>query len=391
MRECQQCTGGRSVQEGNCGVLVVRFTTAPPPSDGPVDHMWILPRSLHCRLRTDTYNADMRASSPTIGDVAERAGVSKSTVSLAINDPERVGGRTLAAVQEAMAELGYKPRRNRRRRREVDHFQVRLESVALLFPDPDAASMRTPLAAALAHGIEAVCHEQDAALLVTHLRDRETLPRLLTSGSVNGVVIRAATMLPAVEQLRHLPTVWAFELHERPAWGDHAHPDHGAIGQLAANHLFERGHRRLTILLNRQRGQRNPAFTMRAQACREAFRRAGGRVKELELAFYDCPAGELPAECRDLPTEAVFVADQESIAERFHRALLAGHCECDVVGQTQDPSRLEPLGPRFAAIDIQPEQVGRTAAELLVWRLANPAAPQRKVLIAPGLITESDA
>lgn len=44
---------------------------------------------------------------PTIVDVARRAGVSKSTVSLVLNDSPLVAEATRASVQKAMADLGY--------------------------------------------------------------------------------------------------------------------------------------------------------------------------------------------------------------------------------------------------------------------------------------------
>src|SRR5262245_19346613 len=48
---------------------------------------------------------------PTLADVAERAGVSRQTVSNAINNPDRLRADTLTRVQEAIAELGYSPNR----------------------------------------------------------------------------------------------------------------------------------------------------------------------------------------------------------------------------------------------------------------------------------------
>jgi DNA-binding LacI/PurR family transcriptional regulator len=48
---------------------------------------------------------------PTLADVAERAGVSRQTVSNAINSPELLRPDTLTRVQDAIAELGYSPNR----------------------------------------------------------------------------------------------------------------------------------------------------------------------------------------------------------------------------------------------------------------------------------------
>ncbi|BDH58376.1 LacI family DNA-binding transcriptional regulator [Tsukamurella sp. PLM1] len=53
----------------------------------------------------------MAARRPTIYDVATRAGVSKSLVSLVLQGSPRVGEGSRRAVEEAIAELGYRPSR----------------------------------------------------------------------------------------------------------------------------------------------------------------------------------------------------------------------------------------------------------------------------------------
>lgn len=51
---------------------------------------------------------------PTIRDVADRAGVSKSLVSLVLHDSPNVSDKRREAVMKAMSELGYKPNLNAR-------------------------------------------------------------------------------------------------------------------------------------------------------------------------------------------------------------------------------------------------------------------------------------
>jgi DNA-binding LacI/PurR family transcriptional regulator len=52
-----------------------------------------------------------RTSPPTLADVAELAGVSRQTVSNAVNNPELLRADTLARVQAAIEQLGYQPNR----------------------------------------------------------------------------------------------------------------------------------------------------------------------------------------------------------------------------------------------------------------------------------------
>src|SRR4051794_19242823 len=54
---------------------------------------------------------DAGASAPTLATVADEAGVSRQTVSNALNSPELLRPDTLARVQEAVERLGYSPNR----------------------------------------------------------------------------------------------------------------------------------------------------------------------------------------------------------------------------------------------------------------------------------------
>lgn len=54
---------------------------------------------------------DLSVVPPTLADVAELAGVSRQTVSNAVNNPDLLREQTLTRVQKAIAELGYTPNR----------------------------------------------------------------------------------------------------------------------------------------------------------------------------------------------------------------------------------------------------------------------------------------
>ncbi|MDH3541003.1 MAG: LacI family transcriptional regulator, partial [Acidimicrobiia bacterium] len=59
----------------------------------------------------DRAQTEERRRPPTIRDVAERAGVSKSLVSLVLRSSPKVSDTSRVAVEEAIEELGYRPSR----------------------------------------------------------------------------------------------------------------------------------------------------------------------------------------------------------------------------------------------------------------------------------------
>ncbi|MDJ0665143.1 MAG: LacI family DNA-binding transcriptional regulator [Acidimicrobiia bacterium] len=82
---------------------------------------------------------------PTILDVAERAGVSKSLVSLVMREPERVSEASRLAVLQAAKELGYRPNRVAR-----SLVQQHTNVIGVVLSD-----LHNPFFADVADGIEA--------------------------------------------------------------------------------------------------------------------------------------------------------------------------------------------------------------------------------------------
>ena len=75
------------------------------------DGGWILGLGSIKRESSMAWSGRLSLTPPTLADVAERAGVSRQTVSNAVNNPELLRPDTLARVQDAIAELGYSPNR----------------------------------------------------------------------------------------------------------------------------------------------------------------------------------------------------------------------------------------------------------------------------------------
>jgi Transcriptional regulators len=96
---------------------------------------------------------------PTIKDIAERAGVSKTTVSFALNDPGRISDETYKRVMAVVAELDYVPNPVAR-----TLTTKRLGALGLLLPQPITEALRNPYVVEIVRGIGELCDERELSL-----------------------------------------------------------------------------------------------------------------------------------------------------------------------------------------------------------------------------------
>ncbi|MFH2113241.1 MAG: LacI family DNA-binding transcriptional regulator, partial [Spirochaetota bacterium] len=104
----------------------------------------------------------MRASTRvTIKDIAERAGVSKTTVSFAFNEPSKLSSATCARVRAMAAQLGYVPDPVAR-----TLTTRRTGSVGILLPQPVQEALQNPYLGEILQGIGSSCAGQGLFLLL---------------------------------------------------------------------------------------------------------------------------------------------------------------------------------------------------------------------------------
>ncbi|MDA8372323.1 MAG: LacI family DNA-binding transcriptional regulator [Nocardiopsaceae bacterium] len=124
---------------------------------------------------------------PTLEMVALRAGVGRGTVSRVINGSDQVSPATRAAVQNAIAELGYVP--NHAARTLVTR---RTDTIALVVSEPDERLFAQPFFADIVRGVSAVLNEREQQLLLATSRSADEHDRLgdyLTGHHVDGVLL----------------------------------------------------------------------------------------------------------------------------------------------------------------------------------------------------------
>ena len=117
-----------------------------------------------------------RPPAPTLEQVAERAGVSRSTASRAINGGLRVSPEALASVEAAVADLGYSPNRAAR-----SLVTKRTDSIALVVPEPDERVLSDPFFAGTLNGLSTSLADSDMQVVLVIARPGEVQVGIITA------------------------------------------------------------------------------------------------------------------------------------------------------------------------------------------------------------------
>jgi LacI family transcriptional regulator len=179
----------------------------------------------------------------TIRDVAKMAGVSAGTVSNVLNRPSYVNAETRQRVRDAIVQLDFHPTSSARQFRPGRERTLGLAVADMGNPFfVDVALAADAEARRVGVGVVIVTNNEDAR------REEQNLD-LLVQQRVHGIIISPVQESnPRLERLvkQGIPLVYVDRISgDRPCcW---VTTDNHAGGRLAAEHLLERGHRRLAF------------------------------------------------------------------------------------------------------------------------------------------------
>jgi LacI family transcriptional regulator len=180
----------------------------------------------------------------SIADVAQHAGVSRTTVSHVLSGNRPVSDEVSTRVRTAMAELGYVPSRTAR-----NLARGSTQTIGLLVPD-----ISNSFFADLAKGVESACIESGFNVLLCNTgwnREREVFYlETLRSRAVDGVLYASgATPAPSTlaELLAGLPVVAVDEALPGVTVNS-VSSDNRQGGRIAAEHLLSLCHRRAAVI-----------------------------------------------------------------------------------------------------------------------------------------------
>ncbi len=219
----------------------------------------------------------------TIAAVAEKAGVSKTAVSFAFNNPDRLNAVTARRILDIAQELGYRPDPVARML-----TQRRTGAIGVLTPQDLSVIFANPFFGSFSAGIAGVAEEAGYGLhFISPLHG--SLSRAINRATVDGVVAIGLTIdHPEINEIRRagLPMVMV----DSDVIGEVASVDVDDEGgaRLAAAHLIGLGHRDIAILAIDGPRSATPGeggvVTRRLRGYREALAEAGIEVAIDEVA-----------------------------------------------------------------------------------------------------------
>ncbi|MET8827526.1 LacI family DNA-binding transcriptional regulator [Streptomyces sp. NPDC004610] len=342
------------------------------------------------------------AGRPTLEEVAARAGVGRGTVSRVINGSPRVSATTRAAVEAAVAELGYVPNTAARAL-----AANRTDAIALVVPEPETRFFAEPYFSDMLRGVGAELAETEMQLLLIFAgsdRERARLAQYLAAHRVDGVLlvsVHADDPLPDLLAQLEIPAVISGPRSAAEALPSVDSDNYGGA-RSAVEHLLARGRTRIAHITGRldvYGAQR------RLDGYRDALRDTGRPLDELLLERGDFTEDggaramtALLARRPDL--DAVFAASDVTAAGARHILREAGRRIPDDVALVgyDDSAIARHMDPPLTSVRQPIEEMGRSMIDLLLTEIAaRRPAPQpsrhagHQVVLATRLVVRTSA
>jgi DNA-binding LacI/PurR family transcriptional regulator len=327
-----------------------------------------------------------------IGEIARRSGVSRSTVSYALSGKRAVAEATRRRIQQVIDEAGYRPNAAARALKEG-----RTRTLGLVIP-PAAGRLTFMQLEFVASVMEAAARADLDVLLSPSGGDHDrSFERIISGRRVDGVIVMEIRLDdPRVTRLLHAGTPFVtIGRTARPqgmCWVD---MDYATLIGRCAGHLADLGHRHIA-LINRPAELVSSGYGP-AQRAREGFAGAVAR-RGVEGAEFCCAdnaqAGQACIEeiLRAHPEVTAVVTINEAALPGIQRALEQAGLEIprrfSITGVAAR-HWAEQFHPQLTAADVPAIDMGATAVQFLIERIAQPDAPPRQHLYTPPISLRS--
>jgi len=183
---------------------------------------------------------------PTIKDVAKKAGVSLSTVSLVLNRKKNVSEETVKKVQQAIEELNYHPQRS------AQGLASKKSGNIGFILTTDHFSQAEPFYTKIFLGAEIEARKHNYYIILTTVEqkfNKKSIPRLLLERNVDGVILAGKVpdgLIHYIQQI-DLPIIF---IDYFPVNGNYPAVliDNIAGAKQAVKHLIKKGHDHISFV-----------------------------------------------------------------------------------------------------------------------------------------------
>ena len=325
----------------------------------------------------------------TLQDVAVRTGVSKVTVSYILNGREtmvRISPTTRERVLAAANEMGYHPNALARAlvRRCTD-------TVTLVMQFPAVFSSGSGFLSELMHGVTDAASNLGYDLML-HTKALPTLSQevgALTDGRADGVLILRDLGDPLIGELaeRGFPFVSLFSRTEEPN-GYFVDCDNVAGGKIAAEHLWEMGHRSIGFVGG---SPSSSSVRDRWQGFSETLAAYGATVTHCTITYAQGDFAPLlkMMQCPAPPTALFFWSDDVAISAM--KLLREELCLCipedvSIIGFDGTEMLCERSAPRLTSVRQPIYAIAEQAMRLLIAQIRQEEGIATQILLPPELI-----
>lgn len=329
--------------------------------------------------------------------VAEKAGVGLGTASRAMNRNLSVRRDTLEKVWKAAKELGYDfPEAERR----PSHGNTTLHEkllehgcIALILPDRNPDGLKTELSKELTAGIEAYLYDRKIRFVTATFKEDGSLPDCLADRTVDGYILRGDLeevskndqVRELADRFTHVSVLW----HDSDDSRDSILSDSEREGRMVADFFKQRKRKRVAVV---SAFEHRTVFSAATFGFLDQARRIGIEATAATRFHAKENEEELQVILKEFlqktpdPDGLLFVGGHP-IWQPVLKASGITPENCDVVlaGIPTEEVAQPLLDAGYHATISHPARIGRAAAEQLLWRIVNPQARSRRILIPPDL------
>lgn len=336
----------------------------------------------------------------TIYDVAKAAQVSIAAVSLVMNDPKtpRVGAQKRKHILDIAAKLGYSPSGLAQA---LSRGSTKI--LGLVVPMRDPIFFNNFIASVLA-GIQSCLMDRGYHLMIyTHnaKTGRVTKGELTQSRFVDGVIVlntRFCSLQDMKDSIDDLNGAGIPFVMTNCYAGDdeinYVGVDDFQVGRRGAEYLIDHGHSRIALICGASKSPMTPQLV---GGFKEALAQGGKRFDSKLYLCSEYNPAVIVAKIESWfkqphPPTAIFCADGQMVPDVYHALQEMGRripTDVAVLGREYAPVDTG-LSPQLTTFAIQPFEMGKKAAELLIEAVQTKTAKVRRIYLdAPLIMRES--